>query len=120
MRSGYVSHCAIVSYPSGSLRASSPQTFIPNPTGIHDIISGLQGDTSGLELRSVALGGQTPVCTPGKIDAGKAIYCSDGKEGGCVALKTKECLLVVFYAGNTEAALTLASELAEFVVESGR
>jgi len=88
--------------------------------GIRDIISGIDGDTSGLERRSVSLGGQTPVCTLGKIDAGKAMYCSDGHEGGCVAMKTKQCLLVIFYPGSPEASVTLATELAEFMEESGR
>lgn len=117
----FVTHAAIFAFHSGKLKAAVPNSFSPNATGVNDIISALKGDTSGLEQRSVALGSQTPVCTPGKIDNGKAIYCSDSRgEGGCIAIKTKESLLVVFYSGNADTALTLTSEMAEFMEENGR
>lgn len=120
INSGYVSNATIVSFHSGTVRASVPKDFTPDRIGVHDIISALKGDTSGLEKRNISLGGQSPVCVPGKLDDGKAIYSSDGKEGGCVVYKTKHCVLVVFYSKNAETAVNFAFQLARYMEENGR
>ena len=57
---------------------------------VKHILAALNGDTAGIAEEGIALGGGTNVCTPGKLDAGKAIYGSDGKGGGCAIFKTKE------------------------------
>lgn len=85
-----------------------------------DILDALKGDTSGLAERSLALGGGTEVCSPGKLDEGKAIYASDGKDGGAAVFKAKECVLILFYEHNTNSATTLGSEVALFMAENGR
>jgi hypothetical protein len=117
---GHVTHAAIVGLDDRQLRAVVPPDFIPEDQGLRDISDALRGDTSGLAERGLSLGGSTPPCSPGKLDEGKVIYGSDGKEGGCVVLRTSHCALVVFYRGNPDSAVRAAEEAAALMEKNGR
>ncbi len=94
--------------------------FLFSTLGIQDIVKALKdGDTSGLASRSINLGGGSRTNTPGKLDAGKAIYGSDGKGGGCTIFKSKVSILIVFYDADPAYATRLASEVAEHMQEEG-
>jgi len=88
--------------------------------GIKDILDAFNGESAGLVERGVYLGGPTPVCHPGKSIAGKAIYSSDGKDGGSVIFKTKTCVLIVLYDQAPNTAVRVAQETAEYMEECGR
>lgn len=119
MKTGHVTHAAIVSFSDGELRAVAPRNFRPNKKGVKTILDALKGDTSGIAQDSIVLGGGTKVNTAGKLDAGKAIYGSDGKGGGCTIFKSQTSVLVVFYDDNPAQATRLASEVAEYMEEQG-
>lgn len=87
--------------------------------GIKDIIQALQGNTAGIAERGIALKSGTPAYTPGKIDASKAIYGTDGQGGGCSIFKTNDCILIVYYKSEPAAATRLASEVAEYMRDQG-
>ena len=53
------------------------------------------------------------------MDAGKAIYGSDGHGGGCSIFKSKECVLIVIYTADPAIATRLASEVSEYMADQG-
>ncbi|KAK2170644.1 hypothetical protein LSH36_1g01006 [Paralvinella palmiformis] len=119
MPTGKVTKSAIVSFNDGRLRAAAPVQFTPDRKGIKDIICALQGNTSGIAKRGIALKSGTPVYTPGKMDANKAIYGTDGRGGGCSIFKTNQCILIVYYKSEPTAATRLACEVAEYMIDQG-
>ena len=84
-----------------------------------DILKALKGDTKGIAESGIVYGSGLPNQTPGKLDEGRAIYSTDGKGGGSVVFKTKECVLIVIYNSDPAPATRLASEVAEHMEEEG-
>jgi len=118
---GRVSHALIVTYKDRALRAVVPSDFQPDQQGIADIINALDGKPDQLAEHGLRLGDELPVTYPAKMDAGRAIYCTDSSENGCIVRKTSNCVLILFFTGgHAETVEQLAVEASRLMEENGR
>ena len=85
-----------------------------------NIIAALEGNTTKLAEEGMMLGPGCLPGIPGKLDAGKAIYGTDGKEGGTDAFRSKTNLLIGSYVVRPAASTRLLRKTAQYMNDQGR